>query len=136
MDYEQFQAEYRQVLDGASELSTAALAAEIDRLRGLAAQLSDPVDRRDADSAVASLDDVLSVDELPPSSPAVIEAERVHSIAIADGGTPEERIARARAGMAEISRIAASADPADQTGILELNESLYMLVLALKPDGR
>ena len=39
--------------------------------------------------------------------------------------------------MAEISRIA-SASPTHRTGagILELNESLYMLILALEPDSR
>jgi hypothetical protein len=135
MEYDDFDVEYRRVLDGAAGLSAEALAAEIDRLRGLAAQITDPADRRDADNEIASLANVLSVGDLPPSSPAEIEAGRVHSRAIADGGTPEERIARAQAGMAEISRIAAAADPAERSGIIELNESLAMLVLALKPES-
>lgn len=137
MDYERFDVEYRRVLDAAAKLSTAALAGEIDRLRGLAAQITDPIDRRDAGNDIATLGDVLvASDDMPPSSAAAIEAERVHSLAIADGGTPEERIARAEAGMAEISRIAASADPSERAGIVELNESLYLLVLPLRPDTR
>jgi hypothetical protein len=135
MEYDDFDVEYRRVLDGAAGLSAEALAAEIDRLRGLAAQITDPADRRDADNEIASLASVLSVGDLPLSSPAEIEAGRVHSRAIADGGTPEERIARAQAGMAEISRIAAAADPAERAGIIELNESLAMLVLALNPES-
>jgi hypothetical protein len=135
MEYDDFDVEYRRVLDGAAGLSAEALAAEIDRLRGLAAQITDPADRRDADNEIASLASVLSVGDLPLSSSAEIEAGRVHSRAIADGGTPEERIARAQAGMAEISRIAAAADPAERAGIIELNESLAMLVLALKPES-
>ena len=48
MNYEQFDAEYRRVLDAADQLSTPALAAEIERLRGLAGSLTDPSARRDA----------------------------------------------------------------------------------------
>ena len=81
-------------------------------------------------------DTALGYDEEPADSPAVIEAERIHSLASADDGTDEERIARAENGMAEIARIAQTAEPADRMDILALNESLYMLVLALKPDSR
>jgi hypothetical protein len=132
MDYEQFDGEFRRVLDCAARLSSAELSAEIERLRGLAAQIADPRDRRDAENDIASLASVLSVRELPPSTPAEIEAGRVHSRAIAGGGTPEDRIARAEAGMAEISRIAGAVDPSEKAGILELNESLYLVVTALR----
>ena len=35
MEYDEFDAEYRRVLDGAAGLSAEALAAEVDRLRAL-----------------------------------------------------------------------------------------------------
>ncbi|WP_427886669.1 hypothetical protein ACQHIV_28185 [Kribbella sp. GL6] len=133
MEYAEFEVEYNRVLDDAPGLSDAALAAEINQLRRLAAQLGDVVDRRDANSAVEALAGVLAVGWPPAASAVEIEAERVHAIANADGGTAHERIARAGAGMAEISRLAATADPADKAGILELNESLVLLIQALEP---
>lgn len=134
MEYDDFDAEYRRILDVAARLSDEALTAEVERLRGLASQLADPTDRRDADDDIASLAGVLSPTGVPPASPIVIEAERVHSAAGAPGGTPAERIARARAGMQEIGRLAATANPAERAGILELNESLLLLVTALESD--
>ncbi|NIK55057.1 hypothetical protein [Kribbella shirazensis] len=135
MNYDDFDAEYRRVLGIADELPTDALAREIERLRVLAGGLADVADRRRAGNGIAMLDDILGYDEQPAASPAMAEAERAHALASADGGTDEERIARAEAGMAEISRIAQTADPSERTAILALNESLYMLILALRPDA-
>jgi hypothetical protein len=44
-------------------------------------------------------------------------------------------VARARAGMDEIARIAETADPAERTAILDMTESLAMLIDALEPDA-
>ncbi|MFC5267419.1 hypothetical protein ACFPJ1_35340 [Kribbella qitaiheensis] len=63
----------------------------------------------------------------------MMEAIRVHAAARAAGGTPQERIARAEAGMAEIGRIAEAAGPSEEAAIMNLNESLYMLSTALQP---
>jgi hypothetical protein len=65
----------------------------------------------------------------------MMEAIRIHTQAGASDGTPAERIARAEAGMAAIGRIAETAPPAEQASILDLNESLYMSILALHPES-
>jgi hypothetical protein len=51
---------------------------------------------------------------------------------VTDGGTLEQRITRAEKGIEEIDRIADAADPEEQLSIGNLDESLYMLVGALK----
>jgi hypothetical protein len=134
MNYDEFDAEYRRVLGVADELHTDVLARGIERLRVLADGLANVAERRKADNGIAMLEDILGYDEQPAASPAMAEAERAHTLASADGGTDEERIARAEAGMAEIARIAQTADPSQRTGILALNESLHMLILALRSD--
>jgi hypothetical protein len=50
-------------------------------------------------------------------------------------GTPQERVARAHAGMDEIARIAETADPAERNAILDMTESLAMLIDALEADA-
>jgi hypothetical protein len=136
MDYEQFDAEYRRVLEaaGAGE-NSAALAAEIVRLRALAGTLADAADRRDAGDRITTIEDVLSYDSESLSA-AMGEAIRVLGVAGADEGTPAERVRRARAGMDEIARISAGADRDEQAAILEMNESLAMLIDALESDSR
>ncbi|MFC5267415.1 hypothetical protein ACFPJ1_35320 [Kribbella qitaiheensis] len=65
----------------------------------------------------------------------MIEALKAYSAAVSDKGTLEQRIARAEKGIEEIDRIADEADPEEQLSIGSLNESLYMLVGALKGGG-
>jgi hypothetical protein len=136
MDHEQFDAEYRRVLEaaGAGE-DSATLAAEVVRLRALAGTLTDAADRRDAGDRIATIEDVLSYDSQSLSA-AMGEAIRVLGVAGADGGTRAERVQRAKAGMDEIARLSAGADRAEQAAILELNESLAMLIDALESDSR
>jgi hypothetical protein len=66
----------------------------------------------------------------------VVEAERIHSAGNAPGGTNAERIARARTAMTRLSHLAATATPPERTEILELNESLLLLITALESDHR
>jgi len=75
MDYEQFDAGYRRVAGAAmGGLSTADLAAEIERLRQLTTRIEDPDDREDAGHDVATLEYALAGDAEPPTSPAMTEA--------------------------------------------------------------
>ena len=135
MDFDQFDVDYSRTIDAAGTMDSAALAAEIVRLRVLADTLTDPADRRDAANLIATLEDVLSYDTEPLSTP-MAEAIRVLAAAGTVDGTPAERVERAKAGMAEIARISAAADRDEQAAILDMNESLAMLIDALEPDNR
>ncbi|TCN39347.1 hypothetical protein EV644_107319 [Kribbella orskensis] len=136
MDYEQFKAEYKQVFDAIDgDRPSADFAPDVARLKALAATIEDPANRRSAENRIATIEDVLSYGDGPPLSPAMAQAIRVHAAASAAGGTPQERIARAEAGMAEIGRIAEAAGPGEEASIMNMNESLYMLVLALEPES-
>ncbi|GAA1602837.1 hypothetical protein GCM10009789_66060 [Kribbella sancticallisti] len=133
MDYDEFKADYQQVFDSIENQPAAHFAPAVTRLKAKAAAIESAIDRRTAEGQIATLEDILAYDD-EPLSPAMAAAIRAHSRAGAAGGTNEERIARAEAGMAEIGRIAETADPAEEASILEMNESLYMLIMALKPD--
>ncbi len=138
MDYDQFRTEYDPVFDVLdAETLPDWLPAAVTRLKDLAVSIEDPADRRSAENDIADIEGILSeAADGPPISPAMMEAIRIHSAAGVGDGTPAERIARAEAGMAEINRIAESVPRTEQAPILELNESLYMLILALEPDSR
>lgn len=137
VDYEAFRAEYKPVFDVLDAKTLPDwLPAAIARLKELAASIEDPGDRRTAENQIASIEDILDEEmDGPPISEAMMEAIRVHSAAGASHGTPAERIARAEAGMAAIGRIA-EANPSEEASIMNLNESLYMLVLSLQPPAR
>lgn len=135
MDYEQFDTEYQTVFDALDgDKPSADFAPDVARLKELAATLESPMDRRSAENRIADLESILA-ETGEPTSPAMLEAIRVHSAATAADGTPAERIARAEAAMAEIGRIAEAAGPGEEAAIMNMNESLYKLVLALEPDS-
>lgn len=131
MDYDQFDVQYGHVLDAARVLDASTLAGQLDKLREMAATIEDPADRHAAELLLASLEDALG-NTRPELSEAMARAVRVHARARDEEGTAAERIDRARAGIAEIGRIAAAAEPAEQGAILDLNESLQLLVEALE----
>ncbi|MEV8377031.1 hypothetical protein AB0P21_30095 [Kribbella sp. NPDC056861] len=133
MDYDQFNAKYRQIFDSVESQPSAYFAPDIARLKLLAAELEDVHERTEAENLIADLEGVLEY-EAEPLSPAMVEAVRAHARADAATGTPAERIARLEAGMAEIARIAATAEPAEQASILEMNDSLHMLIGAVRSD--
>jgi hypothetical protein len=136
MGYEEFRADYERVFDTSDSVPLPELAASIERLKGLAATLTDPAERVDAGNDIASLEGIYAYgveDEENPVSAAMSQAERVSSLAASSDGTTAERVARLDAGMAEIGQIADTADPAEKGAILDLNESLYMLRTALEP---
>jgi hypothetical protein len=136
MDYQQFDAEYRKVLEASKAgLSTAGLQAEIDRLRSLVDSIEDSADRQDATDDLTILDDLVTRDDAPqPYSAARTEAFAAYQAATSKEGTPAERIARAERGIEEIERIAEAADPAESESIAGVTESLYMLIGALRSD--
>ena len=137
MDYGRFRAEYDPVFDMLdAEKLPAWLPGAVTHLKELAATIDDPAARRSTENDIAALGDVLTDEpDGPPISPALLEAIRIHSEAGASRGTPAERIIRAEAAMTPIGRIPDEAPPTEQPTILDLNESLYMLILALQSDS-
>ena len=133
MDYDAFDVELRRVLDAATarSLDEATLAAEVDRLRGLATLVEPAADRKLAGSHLTSLERALSY-EPPPLSDELAEAIRVQSRAQSAEGTPAERIEHLSVAIAEIGRIADAASPADHPRILDLNEPLSILLESLR----
>jgi hypothetical protein len=139
MDYAQFKVESDKVWDvlGADVLPPT-LADDIARLKELAASIEDPQERWRAEGTIESIEGVLregeGADE-PPWSEAMTKAVQAHAAATDDSGTVAERIARARAGIEVISRIADAAPEHEQHAIAEMNGSLLMLAEALEPDA-
>jgi hypothetical protein len=133
MDYAQFRAEYDPVFDvlGGKTLPDW-LPVAVARLKQMAAAIEDASDRRTAENRIAAMESIIEEDlDGQPISPAMMEAIRVYSEAGASHGTPAERIARAETGMAAIGRIAEK-NPSEEASIMELNSSLYTLMLALR----
>ena len=135
MEYQEFEIEFSRVFDAAgSGLSTDELRAETERLRTLVDRMPEG-DRERAGWDIAMLDDLLEHEDGPPPSAEMIEALKAYSAAVSDEGTLAQRITRAEKGIEEIDRIADEADPEEQLSIGSLNESLHMLVGALKGSG-
>lgn len=137
MEYDEFDAEYNRVVESAKGgLTIAALAAEIERLRVLAAGIDDESGRKDAGHDIEMLEDLLAHDDADEPSDATKRARAAYAEATRYDGTAVERIARAEAGIEQLGRIAAAADPDEQEAISGLTESLDMLISGLQPDVR
>ncbi|MEV8377034.1 hypothetical protein AB0P21_30110 [Kribbella sp. NPDC056861] len=133
MDYDQFDIEFRRVHKAAGGgMSKKLLQAQIGRLRRLAETIEDPRARENAGYDIAMLDDLLAHDEDPPQSALMTEAFDVYRKAAANSGSTADRIARVEAGIEDIEHIADRAPVDEQLSIGSLNESLYMLISALR----
>jgi hypothetical protein len=137
VEYDEFDAEYNRVVEAVKAgLSTVALVAEIERLRALADGIDDESGRKDAGYDLAVLEDLLAHDDAEQPSEVTKQARAAYAEATRYDGTAAERIARAEAGIEKLGRIAAGADPEEREAITGLNESLDMLIGALRPDVR
>lgn len=135
MEFEDFDVEYRRVLEAVKRGSgTAELGPAVERLHALAAELTDPADRADAGHDLEMLKDILGAEPAQPRSAVLEAANQAYAAAARDGGTPVERIERVQQGIEELGRLADQADPDDQTSIYGLNESLHTLASALRSD--
>ena len=126
MEYGEFDAERRRIIRawGHEITDPDQLAAAVNWLREQAATVPDETDRAKAIRYLKTLDDLV-VEARTPESETVRRAADVLLLASQPGGTPAERRARAEAGIAEITRIAAAAPTiAERDAALEMNESL------------
>ncbi|GAB2665487.1 hypothetical protein [Kribbella swartbergensis] len=136
MEFDEFDGEYRRVLEavrggaGAEEVRP-----EIERLRRLSRELTDPADRADGGHDLRMLEDLLAAPSAVPASPTLEAANEAYAEAVREDGTPSERIDRVQHGIDRLNQLATQATPDDQTAIHSLNESLHLLLGALGPDA-
>ncbi|GAA0572034.1 hypothetical protein HPO96_32280 [Kribbella sandramycini] len=135
MQFEQFDTEYRKVLDAVrTGMDEAQARPEIDRLRSLAAALTDPNDRTDAAHDLELLEDVLGTPPAAPRSARLQQAYELQAVAVAETGTPAERIERLQRALAELAELVDGAEPADQEEMRGIGHTLSLLVGALEAE--
>ncbi|MFD7154785.1 hypothetical protein ACFV9C_09315 [Kribbella sp. NPDC059898] len=130
MEYAEFDTERRRIIRSVGrEITDAAqLEAAVERLREQAATLSADADRTRASEQLTALDGLLA-EAAEPENEYVRRASEILQRSTAPEGTPAEQRTRAAAGMAEITRIAASAPTrGDRDAVLEMNEPLAVIV--------
>jgi septation ring formation regulator EzrA len=137
--YDRFRSEYDKVMQACltAQLTLDGLEYAIDKLEELRANLTTIDQYRRAGADVDALRDIMrrARQASYQVSPLFNEASRALTRANWAHGTPEERIARARTGMAEIAAIADRAsDTAERTRILQVAEPLALLIDALQPS--
>jgi molecular chaperone GrpE (heat shock protein) len=134
MEYDEFFARYKDahLRWTFGELDRAGALEELTRLRALVPSIDPPDKRRTAESVLRQWE----VETSPQAEERMTRAMATLSQAERGDGTVAERIARARAGIAEITRIAAEAeDVAERYAITGLTETLAKLVDALERSG-
>jgi len=135
MDYDQFDAEYNRVFaDVKAGLRGAELAAEVERLRGLAESIQDESDRRDAHLDIEIILDVTRQQTEETASETMLAIRELHREATRYDGTPAERISRIEAALAEFERIGRTAGPSELQQLRGYSESMTMLLYALQSD--
>jgi hypothetical protein len=137
VEYNDYQAERRRIIAawGAEITDPEQLAAEVDRLRELAATVDGDELRAKAIRYLKSMD-TLVAEARTPESEVVRRAGDILLLASQPHGTPAERRARALAGMQEIGRIADSAPTVgERDAALEMNESLNEIVELIDLDS-
>jgi septation ring formation regulator EzrA len=136
--YDRFRSEYDKVMQACltAQLTLDGLEYAIDKLEEFRANLTTIDHYRQAGTDIDALRDIMrrARQAAHQVSPLFSEASRALSRANWAHGTPEERVERARTGMAEIAAIAERAsDPRERARILQVAEPLALLIDALKP---
>lgn len=135
MDYDTVDAQVRELSDSLQGADHATVAAEVSRLKGLAAKIPDALWRARALARVDRLPELIS----GPAAGASAQFERAAGLVgdvMGAQGSPEERIAAAERAIREIADLAEQA-PAEESGtILRMNSSLARLIEELRIDGR
>jgi hypothetical protein len=136
VDYEQFDGEFRRVLDAVTEgVEDRELRVRVGELRGMAEAIADAEDRKSAGFDIQMLEDILDSPPAAPVSEVMQAVNAAYRLAVQYDGTPAERVGRVERGIEELSRLAQGADEDDRDQIYGLSESLYMLLSALRGAG-
>lgn len=137
-NYDHFRSGYDRVMQGCltAQLTLDGLEYAIDKLEESRSHLTTIDQYRQAGTDIDVLRDIMrrARQASYQASPLFTEASRALSRANWDHGTPEERVERARTGMAEIAAIAERApDSAERARVLQVAEPLALLIDALQP---
>ncbi|MET7282220.1 hypothetical protein ABZS29_28575 [Kribbella sp. NPDC005582] len=135
MDYEALNAEVLLLSDRLHDADETTVAAEVERLTALAAQIPDDFSRMRAMARVARLPELIW-------GPAVGQSEQyeeaVHLVgsAMSAEGTTDERIAFAEEVATKIANLAEAAPPRESGTILRMNSSVARLILELREQAQ
>ncbi|MFI5732344.1 hypothetical protein ACIA49_19645 [Kribbella sp. NPDC051587] len=135
MDYEALNAEVLAVSDRLRNADEATVAAEVERLTALAAEIPDDFSRMRAMARVAKLPELISGPALGQSEQ-YEKATHLVGTAMSADGTTEERIAVAERIASEIAELAASAPPRESGTILRMNSSVARLIQELREQSQ
>ncbi|MFD3403488.1 hypothetical protein ACFWUU_22580 [Kribbella sp. NPDC058693] len=133
MDYEAFDAQLLELADSLRGADEPTVAAEIVRLKALAGQIADERSRRLALIRAEKLPEFISGPK-PGTSPQYLRASTLLGQALADKGSPLERIAHAERVKTEIAALSRQAPRRESMTILRMNSSLVRLIERLR-DG-
>jgi hypothetical protein len=131
VDYETLNDEILAVSDRLEDADEATVAAETERLRGLAAQLPDEFSRLRATAQIDRLPELIWG---PPAgtSEEYTRATNLVASALHAEGTPAERIALADRVATEVAELAAAAPREESGTILRMNSSIARLIEELR----
>jgi hypothetical protein len=131
-DYEQLDAQLRELLFSLPGSDAVTIAAESARLRAQAEQIDDEVWRERAISRADRLPQLVAAPQ-GGSSPEFREAERLIAQGLSAQGSAQERIAEAERLSRQIGELARRAPARESTAILRMNGSLHRLISRLAP---
>jgi hypothetical protein len=135
MDYETVDTQVRELSDSLRGADRETIAAEVDRLKNLAALIPDDLWRARALARAERLPELIS----GPSAGTSEQFERAVQLqgeAANAQGSPQERIAAAESAIRAITELADQA-PAQESGtILRMNSSLARLIEELRMEGQ
>lgn len=134
MDYETLSAEVLRLADSLHDADDATVAAEVRRLKGLAAQIPDEMSRTHALARAERLPELIAGPRVG-SSEQYERAVQLMGEAHGFEGTPEERIAFADDAATKIAALAEQAPARESMTILRMNSSLARLIEELQMDG-
>jgi hypothetical protein len=135
VDYDTVDAQVRELSDSLQGADHATVAAEVSRLRGLAAQIPDKLWRARAMARADRLPELISGAPAGGSEQFKRATQLVGEVMGAQG-SPDKRIAAAEVAIREIATLADQA-PAEESGtILRMNSSLARLVEELQIESR
>ncbi|MFG1906420.1 hypothetical protein [Kribbella sp. NPDC048928] len=127
MDYETLDAEIRALSDRMEDADEATIAAEVERLKRLAAQIPDELGRARGLARAERLPELI-VGPAPGTSEQYLRATHLLGIAMGSDGTPAERIDLAERTATEIALLAEAAPYRESNTILRMNSALARLI--------
>ena len=135
MNFEEFNAEYGQVLERIKRgrCDTDELAAEYSRLADGTAGIDDSVERELIDRDLQTLNEMVDLgrDNDEPDDAWTLTSDALRR-ANNPNGTPAERIARAEDAISEIRALAKSAPEHQQDALLRSTDTLNLLISSLR----